>query len=182
MTGRALGSVLRVSFRLVLALVLFGCGDRVQRPDSHEVSVDPRSGEVEVETGQGTTTVTKDGKRAKLRTVDGRETSVDSSTRIIEDDLGLPFFPSSTDTGESARVTRGDLEMVTSVRTTLKSVADVAAFYNGKLKVMSDTVTADRLVMSGKFGERQFLLHATRLGKVTKIVVASTRLPGRPGW
>ena len=168
-------SLFTLGFGLI-AVVLWGCGHTVTGADGSKVTVEP-GGKIESTDAKGDkATITENGQNIKVETKDGTATystakdgttnlrdskgnSMETGVAFSETDLGVPFYPGSTDTKSSMKVVNADGQNYTSVRTTTDAPEKVIAFYTDKLgKPKSSAMSGESSMASWTEGKRSELL------------------------
>ncbi|MBS1713080.1 MAG: hypothetical protein JST30_01950 [Armatimonadetes bacterium] len=145
---------------VIAMLALSGCGAgagdnvTVQDAQGNKVTTDRDGGKVTVEGAKGEkATFESDGKgggTVTSTTPEGRQ-SMTSGTSFPESELGLPFYPGSTEKPEGSFKSEsptGSSHM--SVRSTKDEQAKVAAFYKSKLKDPTSVSTNGNEMLTGK--------------------------------
>ena len=137
----------------VLALLFaFGCGSK----DKADVTINTGDGKMSVQSSDGKSTVTAEGANGEKVTMDskngemsmtstdkdGKKTSatIGGNTNITEADLGVRFYPGSTEKPSEQMKVDSDAEKdIMTCRTTSDDPQKVSDFYKDKVKNFSTT-------------------------------------------
>lgn len=118
-----------------LALII-GCNPKTEvvGPNGERVSVEGNGGKMTITGPDGKqATIEGDGKTIKMDDGKGGTMSM-GGTEISEAELGLPYYPGSTDTPGSAKVTADGKTTLVCLRETTDDPSKVIAFYKDKIK------------------------------------------------
>lgn len=130
-----------LTIALIVAIASVGCGKKetvvLTGPDGSKVSTSPDGTSMTVTDKDGNTaTVDTDGKGG-LTIDDGKGGTMQmGQAQVSEDELGVPFYPGSTEpeASMSSKIENDKEKVVTSIRTSKDDPAKVVDFYNGKVK------------------------------------------------
>lgn len=166
-----------------LALVA-GCNPKTEivGPNGEKVSVEGNGGKMTVTGPDGKqVTVEGDGKTFKMDDGKGGTMSM-GGTEVSEAEMGLPYYPGSTETPGSAKVTADGKTSLVCLRETTDDPSKVVAFYKDKVKEGKDAnMSSGNTVMatlSGKLDDgAEVNLVANKEGaEKTKISISVSRL------
>lgn len=140
---------------LALSIVAVGCGSKgvtVTGENGEKVSVNPTSGDMTVTDKDGkTTTLENDGKTVTAKSSDGSELKIEEGkfsgtnekgekfeggvATVSESELGLPFYPGSTEMEFGSSKLDGPDGTTLSMNRTSNDMPDkIVAYYKGKFK------------------------------------------------
>ncbi len=179
---------------LLAPLALFGCSHTVTASDGTKVTVEPGA-KIETTDSQGNTaTVSGDGKKMTIKSSNGASeyvadngtvkahdsqgNTLEMGTGVSEADLGLPFYPGSTESKDSLKSATDKGTTVMSNRVTTDAAAKVVDFYTGKLGKPASSMTTDTMAMATwKSGKKAETLMVSKDGTSNKIsvTVATTK-------
>lgn len=170
------------------AFALLGCSHTVTGSDGSKVTVDA-GGKTEVTDAKGNkATITEGDKKVVIESDNGKSqyvaengtvkahddkgNSVAIGTGVTEAQLGVPFYPGSTDTKDSVVATSDKGGTVLSVRETSDDAAKVLAFYTAKLGKPTSSLNSDAMTMATwKSGKKEQMLSISKDGASNKVSI-----------
>jgi len=171
---------------ILVPVALVGCGHTETTSDGTKVTMET-GGKITTTDSQGNTaTVTDGGKQMTVTSKDGKSeyeasngtmkahdskgNSLEMGTGVSEAELGLPFYPGSTEGKDSLKSNTDKGTSFMSNRTTKDAPTKVVDFYTGKLGKPASSVNTDSMSMaSWKAGKKTETLMASKEGDSTKI-------------
>lgn len=163
-------------FGICIAVIAsLGCSHTVTTADGSKVTVEPGGKFQSTDSNGNTATVTDNGQKVTVQSKNGsseyeasngtvkahdsKGNSVEIGTGVSEADLGLPFYPGSTETKDSLKSNTDKGTTVQSVRLTADDPAKVVAFYTDKLGKPASSMTSDSMTMATwKSGKRSVVV------------------------
>lgn len=173
------------------AFALLGCGQTTTGSDGSKVTIQP-TGKIQATDAKGNTaTVTGNGQEMTVESKDGKAqleakngtlkehddkgNSVEMGTGVSEAELGVPFYPGSTETKDSMKANTDKGQEFISIRLTNDAPAKVVDFYTSKLGKPKSSMTSDSMTMATwQSGKRTEVLMFGKDGTSNKISLTVT--------
>lgn len=175
---------LAASLILCISFVFFGCSSGVTVTDSNgtKTTIDGDKKNVTVTDSNGDkTSVSSEDGSIKMDGPSGKA-SIGGNTSVTEAELGVPFYPGSTEKPGTGFKFEGKGEKsYMSVRVTSDTPDKVADFYKGKVKGSTSGGGADMMIVTGLLDSgAKFSVSATKKedGKTEISIGVSTKTQG----
>ncbi|MCH8274187.1 MAG: hypothetical protein IH851_05295 [Armatimonadetes bacterium] len=169
----------RFAICALIAAAAGGCSKPVTVKDEEgdKVTITEGSdGKTTVESEADGGNLTYESEEDRVTMTDEEGNVVQYGGNVSEEDLGLPFYPGSKETGDSVWTAEGiGRKSVTSVRTTSDPVSSVIGFYRDKVGMIDNEINwEDTASILATDENRKIFLNVSRVDGRTEIALTVT--------